>query len=130
MAVVLGKNIFIYAGSTGTSPIIAAAKSCTISSKCDLIEKASATQGTSKEFVAGRDEWDVSLDHLITTSAEFEGLLKVRGTYTLSIVINGVRKIGTAICQQADIRGAVGSLGTGSVKFKGSGALTDPTPST
>ena len=130
MGVVLGKNIFIYAGSTGTSPIIAAAKSCTISSKCDLIEKASATQGTSKEFVAGRDEWDVSLDHLITTSAEFEGLLKVRGTYTLSIVINGVRKIGTAICQQADIRGAVGSLGTGSVKFKGSGALTDPTPST
>ena len=130
MAVVLGKNIFIYAGDSGTSPIIAAAKSCTISSKCDLIEKASSTQGTSKEFVAGRDEWDVSLDHLITTGAEFEGLLKVRGTYTLSIVINGVRKIGTAICQQADIRGAVGSLGTGSVKFKGSGALTDPTPST
>ena len=129
MAVVLGKNIFIYAGSTGTSPIIAAAKSCTISGSCDLIEKASATQGTSKEFVAGREEWEVSLDHLVTTGAPFEGLLKLRGTYTISIVIGESRKIGSAICQKYDIRGAVGSLGTGSVKFKGSGALADPTPS-
>ena len=130
MGVILGKNIFIYSGNSGTSPIIAAAKSCTISSSCDLIEKASSSQGTSKEFIAGREEWEVSLDHLVVASTtsrpntEFEGILKVRGTYTLSIVINGVRKTGTAICQQADIRGSVGSLGTGSVKFKGTGALT------
>ena len=56
MGVIIGKNIFIYAGSSGTSPIIAAAKSCTISSNCDLVEKASSTQNTSKEYVAGRDE--------------------------------------------------------------------------
>lgn len=124
MAVVLGKNIFIYSGSSGTSPIIAAAKSCSISFKCDLLEKASSTQGTSKEYIAGRDEWDISLDHLITTGAPFEGLLKVRQTYTISVVIAGVRKYGTAICQQADIQGAVGSLGRGSVRFKGSGPLT------
>ena len=124
MAVVLGKNIFIYEGSSGTTPIIAAAKSCTISSHCDLIEKASSTQGTSKEFIAGRDEWEVSIDHLVSPGTPFEGLLKAGGTYTLSIVINGVRKTGTAICQQADIRGSVGSLGTGSIKFKGSGSLT------
>ena len=111
MGVITGKNILIYAGSIGTSPIIAAAKSCTISSNCDLVEKASSTQNTSKEYVAGRDEWEVSLDHLVTTGTTqnpvdpFEGLLKVRGTYTLSIVIGGVRKIGTAICQHADIRG-------------------------
>ena len=124
MGVILGKNIFIYEGDSGSTPIIAAAKSCTISSRCDLIEKASSTQGTSKEFIAGRDEWEVSIDHIVTSGAPFEGLLKVRGTYTLSIVISGVRKTGTAICQQADIRGSVGSLGTGSIKFKGSGALT------
>ena len=92
MAAVLGKNIFIYSGNSGTTPIIASAKSCSISMKCDLIEKASSTQGTSKEYIAGRDEWDVSLDHLITTGAPFDGLLKVRQTYTISIVINGVRK--------------------------------------
>lgn len=124
MAVVLGKNIFIYSGSSGTSPIIAAAKSCSISMKCDLLEKASSTQGTSKEYIAGRDEWDISIDHLVTSGAPFEGLLKVRQTYTISVVIAGVRKYGTAICQQADIQGAVGSLGRGSIRFKGSGVLT------
>lgn len=124
MGVVLGRNIYIYSGNSGTSPIIAAARSCSISSKCDVIEKASSSQGTSKEYIPGRDEWDVSLDHLITTGAPFEGLLKVRQTYTISIVINGVRKYGTAICQQSDIQGAVGSLGRGSVRFKGSGPLT------
>lgn len=124
MAVVLGKNIFIYSGSSGTSPVIAAAKSCSISSKCDLLEKASSTQNTSKEYIAGRDEWDISIDHLVTSGAPFEGLLKVRQTYTISVVIAGVRKFGTAICQQADIQGAVGSLGRGSVRFKGSGPLT------
>ncbi len=124
MSVVLGKNIFIYSGSSGTSPIIAAAKSCSISSKCDLLEKASSTQNTSKEYIAGRDEWDISIDHLVTSGAPFEGLLKVRQTYTISVVIAGVRKYGTAICQQADIQGAVGSLGRGSVRFKGSGVLT------
>lgn len=124
MSVVLGKNIFIYSGNSGTSPIIAAAKSCSISSKCDLLEKASSTQNTSKEYIAGRDEWDISIDHLVTSGAPFEGLLKVRQTYTISVVIAGVRKFGTAICQQADIQGAVGSLGRGSVRFKGSGPLT------
>lgn len=124
MSVVLGKNIFIYSGSSGTSPIIAAAKSCSISSKCDLLEKASSTQNTSKEYIAGRDEWDISIDHLVTSGAPFEGLLKVRQTYTISVVIAGVRKYGTAICQQADIQGAVGSLGRGSIRFKGSGVLT------
>ena len=130
MGVILGKNIFIYAGSSGTSPIIAAAKSCTISSQCDIIEKAAPSQQTSKEYIAGRDEWSVSLDHLVTTGTTqnpvdpFEGLLKVRGTYTLSIVIGGIRKIGTAICQQSEIRGSVGSLATGVIKFKGTGPLT------
>lgn len=124
MSVVLGKNIFIYSGNSGTTPIIAAAKSCSISSKCDLLEKASASQHTSKEYVAGRDEWDISLDHLVTSGAPYEGLLKVRQTYTISVVIGGVRKSGTAICQQADIQGSVNSIGRGSVKFKGSGPLT------
>lgn len=124
MSVVLGKDILIYVGNSGTTPAIASAKSCSISRSCDLIEKASSTQQTSKEYEAGRDEWEVSLDHLVTSGAPFDGLLKVRGTYTLSIVISGVRKVGTAICQQADVRGAKGSLGIGSVRFKGSGPLT------
>lgn len=120
----LGKNIKIYAGSSGTSPLIAMAKTCTISKKCGIIEKASATNATSKEFIADREEWEISLGHLVSSSAPFDGLLKVRGTYGISVVIGTTRKTGTAICTQAEITGSVGSLATGSIKFKGSGPLT------
>ena len=120
----LGKDVQIYAGSSGTSPLIAMAKTCTISKKCGIIEKASATNATSKEFIADREEWEISLGHLVSSSAPFDGLLKVRGTYDISVVIGTTRKTGTAICTQAEITGSVGSLATGSIKFKGTGPLT------
>ena len=123
MAVVLGKNVKIYAGTSGTTPLIAMAKSCTVSAKCSLIEKASATNATSKEYLPDREEWEVSLGHFVSSTSPYEGILKVRGTYTLSLVINKRRLTGTAICTQAEISGSVGSLATGSVKFKGTGPL-------
>ena len=124
MAVILGRNIFIYAGDSGTTPVIAAAKSCTISEKCDLMEVASASNQTSKQFLAGRTEWEISISHLVVSSNEYQGMLKVGTSFTISVVINGVRKTGTAICNQADIGGAVGNLATGSIHLKGTGPLT------
>ena len=124
MAVILGRNIFIYAGDSGTTPVIAAAKSCTISEKCDLMEVASASNQTSKQFLAGRTEWEISISHLVVSSNEYQGMLKVGTSLTISVVINGVRKTGTAICNQADIGGAVGNLATGSIHLKGTGPLT------
>ena len=124
MGIIHGRNIKIYAGSSGTTPIIAAAKSCTISKKSDVIEKSSETSAVDREYIAGRTDWEVSLNHLITSSAPLDGLLKVGNTYTIRIDVGGTTKTGTAICEQADIQGANGSLGTGSVKFKGSGPLS------
>ena len=123
MAVVLGKDIRIYAGTSGTAPIIAGAKSCTSSEKCDLIEKASASNQTSKEYIVGRTEWEISISHLVISSNEYQGMLKVGTLFNISVVINNVRKTGTAICNQADIGGAVGNLATGSVHLKGTGPL-------
>ncbi len=124
MAIVHGKDIKIYAGSSGSSPLIAAAKSCTISRKCDVIEVSSETSATDREYIPGRTDWELSLNHLVTSGAPFEGLLKVRGTYTLRVVVGGSVLTGRAICQQADLQGAVGALATGSVKFKGKGPLS------
>ena len=124
MATVLGKNVFIYSGNSGTSPIIAMAKTCTVRLSSDMIEKASSTNSDYKEYIAGRKEWAVSLNHLVSSAAPFEGLLKVGETYTLSIMIGTTRKVGTAICQEAEIQASVGNLAAGSVKFQGSGALT------
>lgn len=123
MSIIKGREVYIYAGTSGTTPIIAGAKSCTVSRKCDLNEKASASNQSSKEFLAGRSEWEVSISHLITSGAPFEGLLKEGNTYTLRIVIGNTTHQGTAICTQADLGAAVGSLATGSVHFKGTGPL-------
>ena len=124
MGIVHGRNIKIYSGASGTTALIAAAKSCTVSLKGDLIEKSSESQQQYREYIPGRMDWEISISHLVTSSAPFDGILKVNQTYTLRIDIGGTVKQGTAICVQADIQGAVGSLATGNVKFKGSGLLT------
>ena len=53
MSVILGRNVFIYSGASGTDPVIAAAKSCSINIKYDLIEKASSSQQNAKEYISG-----------------------------------------------------------------------------
>lgn len=127
MAIVHGRNVRIYQGSTGTSPIIAAAKTCAVTSRADVEEKSSSTSATAKEFIAGRTEWEVSMTHLVTSGTginPFAGILEVRQTYTLRMNIDGVEMTGSAICVEATINGAVGSLAQGSIKFKGTGELS------
>ena len=122
MSVILGRNVFIYSGGSGTTPVIAAAKSCTINIKYDLIEKASSTQGTAKEYTYGRYEWDLTVDHLVVSANEFEGLSLAGGARLLiSVVINNVRKKGYVLCPQAGLSAPVSGLATGSVTFKGDG---------
>lgn len=116
--------MFIYSGASGTSPVIAAAKSCTINIKYELIEKASSTQQRAKEFTYGRYDWDLTVDHLVVSSNEFQGLSLAGGSRLLiSVVINGVRKKGYVLCPQAGLSAPVSGLATGSVKFQGDGAF-------
>ena len=122
MSVILGRNVFIYSGASSTTPVIAAAKSCTINIKYDLIEKASSTQGTAKEYTYGRYEWDLTVDHLVVSANEFQGLSLAGGARLLiSVVINNVRKKGYVLCPQAGLSAPVSGLATGSVTFKGDG---------
>lgn len=120
----LGKNVFIYSGTSGETALIAFAKSCTVSKSCELIEKASSTSATAREYVAGRTDWEITITHLVSATAPYDGLLKVGSSYSLSVVIGNTRKTGTAICTKAVITGAVGNLANGQVTFKGTGELT------
>lgn len=124
MAVVLGRNVIIYRGDSGSTKAIAAAKTCTLSKKGDLFEIASATEQYAKEYEPGRYEWDVSLNHLVVSDGPFEGILMVNQKYTLRIEINGQTMKGNAICQQADLSAPVDGLASGVVRFKGNGALS------
>ena len=122
MSVILGRNVFIYSGASSTTPVIAAAKSCTINIKYDLIEKASSTQQNAKEYIYGRYEWDLTVGHLVVSNNEFQGINLAGGARLLiSVVINGVRKKGYVLCPQAGLSAPVSGLATGSVTFKGDG---------
>ena len=122
MSVILGRNVFIYSGASSTTPVIAAAKSCTINIKYDMIEKASSTQGAAKEYTYGRYEWDLTVDHLVVSGSEFQGFSLAGGSRLLiSVVINNVRKKGYVLCPQAGLSAPVSGLATGSVTFKGDG---------
>ena len=122
MSVILGRNVFIYSGDSGTSPVIAAAKSCTLNIKYDLIEKASSSQQNAKEYIYGRYEWDLTVDHLVVSANEFQGLSLAGGQRLLiSVVVNNVRKKGYVLCPQAGLSAPVNGLAMGSVTFKGDG---------
>lgn len=122
--VVHGEDIRIYSGNSGTSPIVAKAKSCTVIERAEAIEKASPSNPIYREYIAGRREWEISLSHLVSSSSPVEGLLQVGTAYTLRLVIGTATKQGTAICTEAQITGTTSNLGTGSIKFKGSGPLS------
>jgi hypothetical protein len=126
MGVILGKYVRIYSGSTST-PIIAAAKACTISKKSDVMEKASSSNAKAKEFIAGRTEWEISINHLVMAEngREFQGIIKVGNDFDISVMVGSIRKYGHVICTQADISGSVGGIASGSVKLKGTGELRD-----
>jgi hypothetical protein len=121
MGVILGKKVLIYSGATGTTPVVAAAKNCSINIKYDMIEKASSTQSTAKEFITGRYEWELTVDHLVVSGSEYQGIRLAGQRVLISVVINNVRKKGYVIVPQAGISAPVNGLATGSVTFKGDG---------
>ena len=112
-------------GSTFTP--IAAVKSHDIQNQCDVIEKASATQQTFKEYIAGREEWGVNVSYLVLQDANsnIEDLLKVRQTYRICIKgrTGTYALYGDAICTQCKQSYQNGNLSVGSYAFKGTGAL-------
>jgi len=123
-------NVIYISDSAGGNPI-AATKSDEIDTLCELIEKASATQSQWREYMAGRKEWGMTVNWLVTASTDIEKLLYNGGTYTLNVIHrNGSTKTtllsGTAICQQAKVVSSINGLVNGSFVFKGSGALAVP----
>jgi predicted secreted protein len=106
--------------------VISAAKSCTIRKNADTIETASSTSGTARTFVAGRTSWTVELNHLVTYDDNKGGIPQVGNQYSLAIKVGTTTVLsGTAICTEATITATKGSLSQGSIKFQGTGALSE-----
>lgn len=122
-----GNSIIIGKMVNGNFEAFAAVKSHDIQNQCDLLEKASATQQTYKEYIAGRAEWGINVSYLVLQDANsnIEDLMKVRQTYRICIKgRTGEYAIyGDVICTQCKQSYQQGNLAVGSFALKGTGEL-------
>ena len=123
---ILGKNIIVAIGATP----IACAKSGSLNEQKDMLSVASPTSGKWKENLPGRREWSVSVDALITNTAE--NLNTLQSAYDNDTLITlriydtqyGYNRTGTAYIQSLNIAVQVGSLAKLTATFVGTGSLS------
>ena len=115
-----GRNILIYEGGQ----VVAAARSCTISMNVDDSEVSNPASTNTRNYIAGRKSWTVTITKLVTVAHTFFENLdqEVR----LSFMVRGSstdRMTGNAIVKNVEVSGTVGSLTTGNFTFQGTGPL-------
>ena len=123
---VKGKYVVIGNGSPDNR-LVAGVKADRLRVAGETIEIASATSSRWKEFLAGRKEWDITTDYLLTTW-NIQEVLRVGETYPILVIDSNNTDAylsGTVICTEAVQDYQVGALVKGSFVFKGTGPLQD-----
>ena len=127
---VKGKYIIIVSQDTD-DPLVAGVRADRLRVNGETIEIASATSSRWKEFLAGRMEWSIETDYLITDDENINDYPRmVRQTFNI-IIKDSPRHgsdsylSGTVICTEAVQDYQVGTLVKGSFVFKGTGPLQD-----
>ena len=124
-----GNSIIIGTMSGSTFTPFAAVRSHDVQNQCDVIEKASASQQTFKEYIAGRADWAINVSYLVLQDANsnIEDLMKVRQTYRICIKgrTGTYNLFGDAICTRCKQSYQQGNLSVGTYALQGTGALSN-----
>jgi len=121
-----GKDIILVLSQNGTALASTAIKSQDIQTEADVLEKASSSQQSWREYIAGRKGWSVTLSYLVLTSEKILDLLKVGQTFSVTMMRTGdnTNKVtGNAILKAVKQTASVGNLAQGSWQLQGTGAL-------
>lgn len=121
-----GKDIIVVLSQGGTALASTAIKSQDIQTEADVIEKASSSQQSWREYIAGRKGWSVTLSYLVLTSDKILDLLKVGQTFSVTMkeTNDNTNKVtGNAILKAVKQTASVGNLAQGSWQLQGTGAL-------
>jgi predicted secreted protein len=121
-----GKDIILVLSQGGTALASTAIKSQDIQTEADVLEKASSSQQSWREYIAGRKGWSVTLSYLVLTSEKILDLLKVGQTFSVTMkkVDDNTNKVtGNAILKAVKQTASVGNLAQGSWQLQGTGAL-------
>ena len=121
-----GKDIILVLSQGGTALASTAIKSQDIQTEADVLEKASSSQQSWREYIAGRKGWSVTLSYLVLTSDKILDLLKVGQTFSVTMkkANDNTNKVtGNAILKAVKQTASVGNLAQGSWQLQGTGAL-------
>lgn len=123
-----GNNIIVQTYNGSSWVAIAATKSDELQAEADMIEKASATQQSWKEYIPGRKGWSLNVSWLVTKVADIQKVLQVGTLVRLQI---GARSYssstgvtGYAYVKTCKVTMTRGNIATGSFSFIGDGALS------
>lgn len=121
----LGQDLII-TGSSGTTPIVAGARSCEISKEREMIETSSPTNGTSRTFKAGRTNWSITIGTLVTAPGTDLSRVDDGTAVTIKVKVRGgsVLLTGSAYFQRCVVTGTIGNLVQGSFVLQGTGPLS------
>lgn len=105
---------------------IAGTRTNEITVGCETIEIASATSGSWREYIAGRKNWSITVNWLMTIYTP-DIVLEVGNKYTLLVKPNDGSQTrwceGDAILTQCKITATKGQLVQGTFTFQGTGSL-------
>lgn len=114
-------------GASGIGTPIAGVMSDRLRVSGETIEKASATNSKWKEFLAGRKDWGINSDYLITVWDDIaDNAMEVGETYAIMVIDSNNSDeylSGTVICTECVLDMKNGSLVKGSFSFQGTGPL-------
>ena len=123
-----GNNIIVQTYNGSSWVAIAATKSDELQAEADMIEKASATQQSWKEYIPGRKGWSLNVSWLVSQVADIQKVLQVGTRVQLRI---GSRSnpawynvTGYAYVKTCKVTMTRGNIATGSFSFIGDGALS------
>ena len=113
-----GENIKIYSGGQ----VIALATSCAIETTADANETSSASRARSKNWLAGRTDWKVSIASFVDNMQSH--MIMAGNEYVITIWVNNSDMLtGKALCAEVRSEFSVGKLAQGFCQFVGNGAL-------
>ena len=113
-----GENIKIYSGGQ----VIALATSCTIETTAGANETSSASRARSKNWLAGRTDWKVSIARFVNNTQSH--MIMAGNEYVTTIWVSNTDMLtGKALCAESRSDYSVGKLAQGFCQFVGNGAL-------
>lgn len=122
-----GKDIIVVISQSGTALASTRIRSHDIQTKADTIEKASSSQQSWREYIAGRKGWSLTVSYLVLAAAKIADLLKVGQTFSITVKDSGstTSVSGSAILTAVKQTATVGDIAKGSFSFIGIGELRE-----